>query len=320
MQDGLDDFIAVLLTERGLSRNTALAYEKDILQFGEFAAVARARTRWADVCGDDVSRWISDLSADTAAANPRTLSRKLSALRTFAKHLVATGVRADDFTVLVEGPRARRRLPDFLTEREVDALLAAPRMSDPLGLRDRAMLELMYGSGLRVSELCGLSLQSVDMDAGFLRVFGKGNKERIVPVGGKSIVALRDYLTAGRPHFVKQKTGSALFLSEWGVAISRKTFWVHLKEHARRAGITRSVKPHLLRHSFATHLLAHGAGLRDIQEMLGHADISTTEIYTAVEKRRLLEAHTRHHPRSRLKLPDGHPTADPGPVPPVSNV
>lgn len=299
MQDGVDDFVAVLLTERGLSRNTALAYEKDLLQFGEFATTARARATWAAVSTDDASLWLTQLSED-ATANPRTLSRKLSALRTFAKHLVATGTRRDDFTTLVEGPRARRRLPDFLTEREVDALLAAPRQTTPLGLRDRAMLELMYGSGLRVSELCGLTLQSVDIDSGFLRVFGKGNKERVVPVGGKSIEALRNYFTAGRPHFVKKKTGAALFLSEWGIAISRKTFWVHLKEYARNAGITRSVKPHLLRHSFATHLLAHGAGLRDIQEMLGHADISTTEIYTAVEKRRLIEAHARHHPRAHL--------------------
>jgi integrase/recombinase XerD len=301
MQDTLDDFIAVLLTERGLARNTALAYEKDILQFGEFAAARRNLDTWNTVSTADATAWLATLSA-TASANPRTLARKRSALRTFSKHLAATGLRQDDFTALLEGPRPRRRLPDALTEREMEKLVEAPPPDNPLGLRDRAMLELMYGSGLRVSELCGLTLQSVDAEEGFLRVFGKGGKERVVPVGAKALLALRNYLSSGgRARLVRPKTGAALFLSEWGVAISRKTFWVRLKEHARRAGITRPVHPHLLRHSFATHLLAHGAGLRDIQEMLGHADISTTEIYTAVEKRRLLEAHTRHHPRPLLK-------------------
>lgn len=301
MQDGVDDFIAVLLTERGLSKNTALAYEKDLLQFATFAATRKRKT-WGAVSRDDVSRWLQTLSGD-ARLDAHSVARKLSALRTFAVHLVASGVRSDEFTALVERPRAHRRLPDTLSADDMAALLAVPDTTTPLGLRDRAMLELMYGSGLRVSELCGLQLQSVDLDEGFLRVLGKGSKERVVPVGSKALEALRVYLSeAGRAHFVKKRTGSALFLSEWGRAISRKTFWVHLHEYARRAGISRKVKPHALRHSFATHLLANGADLRAIQEMLGHADISTTQIYTALERAQLLGEHARAHPRSRMSV------------------
>lgn len=301
MQDGVDDFIAVLLMERGLSKNTAVAYEKDLLQFAAFAA-ARKRRAWSAVSQDDVSCWLRTLSGG-AALDAHSVTRKLSALRTFAIHLVSSGVRNDDFTALAERPRTRRKLPGTLTGDDIAALLAAPDLTTPLGLRDRAMLELMYGSGLRVSELCGLQLQSADLDEGFLRVLGKGGKERVVPVGSKALEALRAYLSEeGRAHFVKKHTGSALFLSEWGRAISRKTFWVHLREYARSAGLARKVKPHALRHSFATHLLANGADLRAIQEMLGHADISTTQIYTALEKTQLLKAHTRAHPRSRMSV------------------
>jgi integrase/recombinase XerD len=297
MQDGIDEFIAVLLAERGLSSNTALAYENDLVQFAAFAA-GHQRTNWLEVTEEDVSGWL--LGPALVAMDARSVARKLSALRTFAKHMVAQGVRRDDFTALAGRPRTRLKLPDSLTLGEVDALLAEVR-GTPHGSRDRAMVELMYGSGLRVSELCGLTLQSVDMEEGFLRVLGKGGKERIVPVGSKAILALRDYLTVGRPQFVKKKTGSELFLSEWGRAISRKTFWVRLQELAKHAGITRSVGPHLLRHSFATHLLANGADLRAIQEMLGHADISTTQIYTALDRHQLLKEHTKHHPRTHLR-------------------
>ncbi len=297
MRDGIDDFIAMLLTERGLSKNTASAYETDLVQFAAFAG-SRAGKSWAQITPNDVSLWLSSLA--DSDCSPTAAARKLSALRTFAKFLVATNVRPDDFTALQPSPRTRRKIPETLSEKEIDALLNAPRMSTPHGLRDRAMLELMYGSGLRVSELCGLMLQSIDFDEAFLRVRGKGDKERAVPVGSKALAALRDYLAGGRPHFVKKKTGSALFLSEFGKAISRKTFWVHLREYAKNAGIARTIKPHLLRHSFATHLLSNGADLRAIQEMLGHADIATTQIYTAVDRRQLLQAHARHHPRKNL--------------------
>ena len=177
----------------------------------------------------------------------------------------------------------------------------APVGGDAHALRDRAILELFYSSGLRVSELGGILLQQIDLKDGFLRVFGKGSKERVVPIGGRAREALETYLTAARSHFVKpKKTGSAVFLSERGTAISRKMLWVLVKKYAKRAGIEKPVKPHLLRHSFATHLLSGGADLRAIQEMLGHANLATTQIYTAVEEKRLIEQHTKFHPRNKI--------------------
>jgi integrase/recombinase XerD len=190
-------------------------------------------------------------------------------------------------------------VPGLLSGEEIARLLAAPQGGDAFALRDRALLELFYASGLRVSELANLSLQQLDLEAGFLRVFGKGAKERVVPVGGKAVEALRVYLAAGRPAFVRARTGSALFLSERGGPLSRKTLWVLVQKYAARAGISRGVKPHQLRHSFASHLLGGGADLRAIQEMLGHANLATTQIYTAVEEKRLVEQHARYHPRNR---------------------
>jgi integrase/recombinase XerD len=299
MADALDDFIAVLLTERGLSKLTAISYETDLAQLGAFVANERGRERWADVSAGDLTAWLEVLAG--AGTNPSSVARKLSATRTFAKHLVANGVRADDFTALAEGPHPHRPLPDTLTEQETIALLEAPPADTPHGLRDRAMLELMYSSGLRVSDLCGLTLQALDSEEGFLRVLGKGVKERVVPVGKTALAAIRDYLANGRPHFVRSgKTGAQLFLSERGKAISRKTFWVNIRAAAERAGLSREVKPHLIRHTFATHLLAHGADLRAIQEMLGHADIATTQIYTAVERHHLVAEHAAHHPRKNI--------------------
>jgi integrase/recombinase XerD len=216
-----------------------------------------------------------------------------------ARYLVREGLRTDDFTELVSAPKLSRKLPEVLTHEELKRLLAAPPADTPHGLRDRAMLELFYSSGLRVSELCGILLQAINLDEGYVRVFGKGSKERIAPIGGAAVVAVRDYLAGGRPHFVKAKTGSALFLSQQGRAISRKMVWVMIKQHAARAGIKKPIKPHLLRHSFATHLLEGGADLRAIQEMLGHSDISTTQIYTSVQTARLADEHALYHPRSK---------------------
>jgi integrase/recombinase XerD len=302
MQDGLDDFIATLLTERGLAQNTAVAYEKDLAQLAAFAARQNARQTWAQVTSSDLAEWLASLAS--TGADPATAARKLSAARTLAKHLVATGARGDDFTALAEGPHSRRPLPDSLSEHETAELLDAPPDNSALGMRDRAMLELMYSSGLRVSELCNLPLQALDAEEGFLRVFGKGGKERVVPVGRAALKAVRDYLAVARPQLVNAKTRSELFLSKRGTAISRKTFWVNIRAAAARAGLDRTVNPHLVRHTFATHLLAHGADLRAIQEMLGHADIATTQIYTAVERHRLVTGHAKHHPRRHLKTDD----------------
>jgi integrase/recombinase XerD len=292
----IDGFIAFLDLERGLSRHTRENYQRDLDQAATWLARQEVLD-WRTVSPAQASEWLHSLSrADFAVAS---LARKLTALRVFARYLVREKLRADDFTALLAGPKLGRRLPGTLSVDEVSRLLAAPGGGEPAALRDRALLELFYSSGLRVTELGGLMLQQIDLEQGFLRVFGKGSKERVVPIGGRACAAIATYLSAGRPHFVKTRTGSQLFLSNRGGALSRITLWYIVKKHARRAGITQNVKPHLLRHSFATHLLSGGADLRAIQEMLGHASIATTQIYTAVEPQRLLDQHAKFHPRNR---------------------
>lgn len=292
----IESFLAWLELERGLSKNTIHAYARDLVQSAQFYA-KRGLRGWDAVDGAAASAWTSELSkADYARTSQ---ARKLSALRMFARHLVRENLRKDDFTELTAAPKLSRKLPEVLTHEEVERLLNAPQLTTPHGLRDRAILELFYSSGLRVSELCGLLLQSVNLDEGYLRVFGKGSKERVAPIGTAAIKALRDYLSAGRPQFVKASTGSEIFLSQRGAGISRKMVWVMIKQHAAKVGIKKAIKPHLLRHSFATHLLEGGADLRAIQEMLGHADISTTQIYTAVQASRLADEHALYHPRAK---------------------
>ena len=293
----IDGFIGCLELERGLSPRTCESYQGDLDQCAKFLA-RHGVNGWADAQPRHLSDWIYALSGDDYTVG--SLARKLTALRVFARHLVREKFRADDLTAQLAGPKLVRKIPGTLTAAEVGRLLAAPRGGDAYALRDRALLELFYASGLRVSELSGLTLQQVDLDNGFLRVFGKGSKERVVPVGTKACAALAAYLDAGRRYFVKpKKTGSQLFLSERGTAISRKMLWVLIKKYAKLAGIARPVKPHLLRHSFATHLLSGGADLRAIQEMLGHASIATTQIYTAVESSRLVDQHAKFHPRNQ---------------------
>ncbi len=292
----LDAFIAYIDLERGLSRHTQSNYRRDLEQAAVFLA-NRGVTGWRAVGRADAAGWVQALSRGRYAVT--SLSRKLSALRMLARFLVREKLREDDFTALLVSPKQRRRMPATLSETEVGRLMAAPQGGEPRALRDRALLELFYSSGLRVSELAALTLQQVDLEHGFIRLFGKGSKERVVPVGSRAVAALETYLVSGRPHLVKPRTGSQFFLNPRGTALSRVGLWMIVKEHARRAGITRNVKPHALRHSFATHLLTGGADLRAIQEMLGHASISTTQIYTAVEPRRLLEQHEKFHPRNR---------------------
>lgn len=292
----VDGYIAFIKLEKGLSEHTEFGYESDLVQCARYLA-KQGLSGWMSVSGDDISHWIASLSVDEYTV--ASIARKLTAVRMLADWMVRENLRKDNFTELLSAPKMMRKLPGTLSADEVGRLLEAPSMETPQGLRDRAMFELMYSSGLRVSELTGLLLQAIDEESGFLRIYGKGSKERIVPVGSKALEAIRNYLAAGRPHLVRAKTGSELFLSNRGTAISRKTVWYNIKQHAAAAGIEKPVKPHLLRHSFATHLLAGGADLRVIQEMLGHSDIATTQIYTAVEGRRLLDQHDQFHPRSR---------------------
>jgi integrase/recombinase XerD len=291
----IDAFIAYIDLERGLSPHTRENYQRDLDQGATFLA-KRGAADWRTVSAAQAEAWIQSLAGRSA---PASLARKLTALRTFARFLVRENLRTDNFTALLVGPKLARRLPGTLSLQDVARLMNAPSGGSPAALRDRALLELFYSSGLRVSEVAGLTLQQLDLDRGFLRVFGKGAKERVVPVGGRATEAIAAYLASGRPHFVKPRTGSQLFLGNRGTGLSRVRLWMLVREHARRAGIRQPVKPHLLRHSFATHLLSGGADLRAIQEMLGHASISTTQIYTAVEPQRLLSHHTKFHPRNK---------------------
>ena len=292
----VESFLAWLELERGLSSNTISAYTRDLAQYTQHLK-KQGVADWASVGESDVSAWTAHLSEAEYARSSQ--ARKLSAIRMLARHLVREGIRLDDFTELVSTPKLSRKLPEVLTHNELKRLLEAPVTSTPHGLRDRAMLELFYSSGLRVSELCGILLQAINLDDGYARVFGKGSKERIAPIGSAAVTAVQDYLAGARAHFVKAKTGSELFLSQQGKAISRKMVWVLIKQYALKAGIKKPIKPHLLRHSFATHLLEGGADLRAIQEMLGHSDISTTQIYTSVQSARLADEHALYHPRSK---------------------
>ena len=294
--DELDAFIAYIDLERGLSAHTRDNYSRDLRQAAHFFA-SQGAADWAAVTPAAASAWIVALGrrgfAGTSAA------RKLSALRMMARFLVRERRIAADFCELLAGPKLSRRLPGTLTPEQVATFLAAPAGGRPADLRDRAMLELFYASGLRVSEMTALAIQQVDLESGFVRVFGKGSKERVVPFGERASAAIANYLLAGRPQLVKGKTGSQLFLNNRGSALSRVMLWMIVKKYARLAGLPATVKPHQLRHSFATHLLTGGADLRSIQEMLGHASISTTQIYTSVEPTRLVEHHAKYHPRAR---------------------
>lgn len=294
--DALESFLVWLELERGLSQNTLQAYARDLTQCVEFLSNLGVRN-WSAVKPEHLSKWMVNLTRSGYARSSQL--RKISTIRMMAKHLVRENFRKGDITELLTAPRISRKLPDVLTREEVVSLLNAPSRCTPYGLRDKAILELFYSSGLRVSELCGILIQSINLEEGYVRVLGKGSKERVTPIGYTAVKTVKEYIVGGRPHFVKKRTGGELFLSQQGRAISRKMIWVMIKEQARRAGIKKAIKPHLLRHSFATHLLEGGADLRAIQEMLGHADISTTQIYTAVQSQRLVDEHALYHPRHK---------------------
>ena len=289
-------FLAWVQLEKGLAKNTVISYENDLIQCALYLK-KQGVSGWQKVELDHLSSWLGSLTKGEYAV--ASLSRKLSAVRMLAKYLVGEGMLKDDFTELLPNPKKRRSLPDCLTIEEMERFLSVPNLNKPLGKRDRALFELMYGSGLRVSEICVLPMTAVDCEEGYARVFGKGSKERIVPVGKHATTAIRNYLHGGRPHLMKDGTGGEMFLSMRGKAISRKMVWVLVKDYAQKAGIEKNVSPHGLRHSFATHLLMGGADVRAVQEMLGHADIGTTQVYTQVEIERLLDEHANFHPMAR---------------------
>jgi len=311
----LRTYLDALSAERGLSRHTVAAYRADLERLGE--GLARARTGAAgrqDLLSADAAALAAHLrELRRQGLAPRSISRALSALRGFYAHAVATGERADDPSLHLAPPRLWRPLPKVLSQGEVEALLAAPDLATPLGVRDRAMIELLYATGLRVSELVGLALPQLRgvsaatpsaaaraalTEIDFLVIFGKGSKERVVPVGEEAAAWLLRYLREVRPRLAAGERHLTVFVNRSGAGMTRQGFWKILRGYAVAAGLGTAPSPHVLRHSFATHLLEHGADLRSVQMMLGHADISTTQIYTHIHQQRLKSLYERFHPRA----------------------
>jgi integrase/recombinase XerD len=290
----IDQFIDTIWAEKGLSRLTLDAYQQDLKLFARW--LERQQLGLLDASQALILEYLAHRLEQKSAA--RTNARLLSTLKQFYRFQLRIGQRQDNPTALISAPKLNRQLPHSLSENELERLLAAADTDSEYGLRDRCMLELMYASGLRVSELVTLVLNQINQNLGLIRVTGKGNKERVVPVGEEALYWLNKYLRNSRPALVKQKAmNDALFLSSRGTAITRQALWQHIKKYLQIAGIQSSYSPHSLRHAFATHLLNHGADLRSVQMLLGHSDLSTTQIYTHVAQARLQALHAKHHPR-----------------------
>jgi integrase/recombinase XerD len=277
--------------EKGLAQNTVEAYERDLRKYLLFMREKGTD----DITRADVVSFQARLTAEGSSAP--SVARSLSAVRGFHKFLVTDGHAGGDPTVNLETPKGWKRLPKTLSVLDVEALLQQPDPSTPIGMRDKAMLELLYATGLRASELVGLRLPEVNLERGYLVVMGKGSKERAVPLGEAAASAVQEYLERGRAPLLNGADSDHLFISEMRRRITRQMFWERIKFYTRKAGLGKSVSPHTLRHSFATHLLDNGADLRAVQAMLGHSDISTTQIYTHVSRERLKKIHEKHHPR-----------------------
>jgi len=287
-------FLSYLRVEKGVSMNTHDAYRRDVEKFQEFTAKRRLRLEGAtrDTIVDFL-RSLYDRKLDS-----RSVARHLVTLRQFFRFALIEGFVTEDPTETVESPRFRMGLPMFLSVEEVDRLLAAPDSGTIVGLRDKAMIEVMYSAGLRVSELCGLRLSDIHFDSGYVRCLGKGNKERLVPIGRQALEIVQRYLRDSRPKLAREDSPELLFLNRHGGSCSRHSFWKTVSDCGKKAGLRKKLKPHMLRHSFATHLLDRGADLRAVQMMLGHTDIATTQIYTHVVEERLKQVYRAHHPRA----------------------
>ncbi|KFE70030.1 site-specific tyrosine recombinase XerD [Hyalangium minutum] len=304
MEGLLDAFIAFIRAERGLSGKTVDAYAADLTVYFEDLR-ARGILDVARMTKEDVVEHLRRLGQ--RGLSRRSQARHLAAVRGFHRFLIAEKLAEKDPTEDMDTPRSERKLPSFLTLEEVEQLLAAPDERHPEGLRDKAMLELLYATGLRVSELCGLGINDVQLGAGYLVAKGKGSKERVVPVGSKAVEKVQEYLEGTRQLLLKQSDSRALFVTRRGGPFTRMGFWKLLKRYALKAGIRKPLSPHKLRHSFATHLVERGADLRAVQAMLGHADLATTQIYTHVNSARLRAVYDQHHPRSDSAPPVPRP-------------
>ena len=296
--DILEQFIDVIWMERGLSENTLSAYRTDLKKFSMWLSLKNA-TKTADSLiharRNIITEYLAEL--ETLNISSRSRARLLSTLRLFYAYLIREKMISTDPVALIDAPKLGRSLPKTLTEDDVDSLLQAPDSATLLGLRDRALFEVLYATGLRVSELVGLQVSQVNLSQGVIRVTGKGNKERLVPLGEEAVSWLEKYLGSARADILKQSVSDAMFVTKRGAAMTRQAFWYLIKRYATQAQIMAEISPHTLRHAFATHLLNHGADLRVVQMLLGHSDLSTTQIYTHVAKARLKSLHSQHHPR-----------------------
>lgn len=292
----INDYFHFLQIERGLSENTIAAYRRDLKQYHQFISETLKKTSWNQVHRSDIIEFLK--SQQLAGKSTATMARIQSSIRSFHQFLVRDQIVSHDASLHLETPKKARKLPNVLTTEEIDKLLSF-KTDSPLAIRNKAMIELMYATGLRVSELISLQVSDVHLTMGFVRCFGKGAKERIVPLGDLAIEALEDYLNDARHLLIKQRTDEGtLFVNQHGKPLTRQGFWKILRTIARQVGITKTLTPHMIRHSFATHLLENGADLRAVQEMLGHEDISTTQIYTHITRTRLKDMYQTYHPRA----------------------
>jgi integrase/recombinase XerD len=288
-------FSDAIWLEDGLGEKTRQAYASDLFRLADWLQAQPGSPTLRAARRTDLLAWMSRGLADGLKTS--TAARRLSGIRRFYRFLLREGLIAEDPTLRIDSPRLPRRLPDTLTEDDVDALLTEPDPEEPIELRDRAMLEILYGCGLRVSELTGLAVDQVNLRQGVVRISGKGGKERLVPLGEEAVDWLVRYMKEARGELLKGKSSNALFPGNRATAMTRQTFWHRIKHYSVRAGIRKHISPHTLRHAFATHLLNHGADLRVVQMLLGHSDLSTTQIYTHVARQRLQDLHQAHHPR-----------------------
>jgi integrase/recombinase XerD len=287
-------FLNSLRVEKGLSENTLLAYRRDITKFAEFVQQRKLSTE--HVQRGDIVDFLATLYRK--GLDSRSVARHLVTIRNFFRFAMLEGYVQEDPAATIESPKFRRNLPEYLNVDEVNQLLRQPDLNSVAGIRDRAMIEVMYSCGLRVSELCRLRVSDLQQSEGWLRCIGKGNKERLVPVGRQALEAVQRYLRDARPNLLGEATSTVLFINRAGRELTRVGYWKRLRDYGRQAGLRKTLNPHMLRHSFATHLLDRGADLRSVQLMLGHADIATTQIYTHVAEERLKQVYKAHHPRA----------------------
>jgi integrase/recombinase XerD len=295
MDEFIDAFLNYLSVERGLSQNTIISYSEDLKSYSGYLK-GRSINSFSATSKNDIVGFMMARKDRKLAAN--SIARSLAAIRMFYRFLVRERILKVDPSSLVDSPKLWKKIPDTLSVNEVESLLSEPNVRDvKQGARDKAILETLYATGMRVSEAVNLKLDNVNLEIGFLRCIGKGDKERIIPLGKKAIISIKRYLDISRPGLLKNKNSDALFISRCGKKISRQSLWKMIKRYAKAARIKKPIKPHILRHSFATHLLERGADLRSVQEMLGHANISTTQLYTHINKERLKSIHRMYHPR-----------------------